>query len=256
MLLTEHQEKVAAKVIAEESAKRRHLVIALSGGHAYGFPSPDSDLDLKSVHVEPTARVLALLPPKLSSDRLEIVDGVEIDYTSNEIHGVLAGILSGNGNYAERILGAHRLLDSPENSSLQPLVQRALSRRMYRHYHGFASSQMKEVEEKETVTAKKVLYVLRTALTGVHLLHSGELIADVTPLLDTYGFKDAHELVVAKRAGEKTPLEPLVVLKWKNELRRAFGLLDRARDTSSLPEEAPNRAELEAWMLDLRRRLW
>jgi len=231
-------------------------VIALSGGHAYGFPSPDSDLDIKCIHVEPTIRVLALLPPRTAAERLEVVDGVEIDYTSNEIHGVLVGIISGNGNYAERILGEHRFFESPESTSLAPLVERAMSRRMHRHYHGFATSQMKEVEEKEIVTAKKVLYVLRTALTGIHLMKTGKLIADVTKLLAEYGYLDARELVAAKRAGEKAPLEPLVVLKWKNELRRAFTLLDEARDKSPLPEEAPNRADLEQWLIELRKKSW
>jgi hypothetical protein len=41
-LLTAHQREVMNRVIAEEEARRRHLVIALSGAHAYGFPSPDS----------------------------------------------------------------------------------------------------------------------------------------------------------------------------------------------------------------------
>ncbi len=47
--LTEHQREVAAEVLAHESTRRNHVVIALSGAHAYGFPSPDSDLDLKCV---------------------------------------------------------------------------------------------------------------------------------------------------------------------------------------------------------------
>src|SRR5690606_22403890 len=49
-LLAAHPRAVADRVLDEESARRRHLVIALSGAHAYGFPSPDSDLDLKAVH--------------------------------------------------------------------------------------------------------------------------------------------------------------------------------------------------------------
>ena len=40
-LLTAHQLTVARKVLAEESARREHLVVSLSGAHAYGFPSPD-----------------------------------------------------------------------------------------------------------------------------------------------------------------------------------------------------------------------
>jgi RNA repair pathway DNA polymerase beta family len=49
-LLTEHQARVADRVLDEEATRREHLVVSLSGAHAYGFPSPDSDLDLKCVH--------------------------------------------------------------------------------------------------------------------------------------------------------------------------------------------------------------
>jgi predicted nucleotidyltransferase len=39
------------RVLEEEQARREHVVVYLSGAHAYGFPSPDSDLDLKAIHV-------------------------------------------------------------------------------------------------------------------------------------------------------------------------------------------------------------
>ena len=105
-LLTGKANDVAQRVIAEEESRRRHIVVALSGAHAYGFPSPDSDLDMKAIHIEPTKNLLGLSPTKVAFDRLEFIDGVEIDYTSNEISGVLSGILAGNGNYIERVLGA------------------------------------------------------------------------------------------------------------------------------------------------------
>ncbi len=51
-LLTSHQAAVVEEFLAEEKAKRTHLVISLSGAHAYGFPSPDSDFDLKAIHID------------------------------------------------------------------------------------------------------------------------------------------------------------------------------------------------------------
>lgn len=254
MILTEKQRDAADRVIAEESMRRNHLVMALSGSHTYGFPSPDSDLDLKAVHIEDTARVLSMLPPKTTVNRLEKLGDVEIDYTSNEIQAVLAGIIAGNGNYAERILGKILLLSSTENDELIPLVRGALSKRLHRHYSGFAANQMKEVEEKESVLAKKVLYVLRTTLTGTHVLLTGELITDLNDLIDKYGFPDARELIAAKTKGEKIPLEPLVLLRWRKALHRTFDLLEQSLARSVLPDEAPNRAELENWLIELRRK--
>ena len=45
-ILEADQRRVARRFLAAEEEQRRHLVVYLSGAHAYGFPSPDSDLDL------------------------------------------------------------------------------------------------------------------------------------------------------------------------------------------------------------------
>ncbi|AUX36425.1 MULTISPECIES: DNA polymerase beta superfamily protein [Sorangium] len=252
-VLEAKQQEVAARVIAEEEAKRPHLVIALSGAHAYGFPSPDSDLDLKAVHVEPTEKLLGLLRSSASPARMEVIEGVEIDYTSNEIHPVLLGVLQGNGNYIERILGPLQLHVAPDLASLRPLVAAALSRRIFRHYVGFATSQLRAWESGGRTSAKKLLYVLRTTLTGAHALRTGEIVTDVTALLDLYGFSAARELVDQKRAGEKTALAPDTAARWAEQISRAFTTLEAAHDRAVLPEEPPNQDELNDWLLALRR---
>ncbi|WP_437777382.1 nucleotidyltransferase domain-containing protein [Sorangium sp. So ce1097] len=252
-VLEAHQQEVAARVIAEEEAKRPHLVVALSGAHAYGFPSPDSDLDLKAVHVEPTERLLGLLRSGASPTRMEVIDGVEIDYTSNELHPVLLGVLQGNGNYIERILGPLQLHVDPDLASLRPLVAGALSRRIFRHYVGFATSQLRAWEADGRTSAKKLLYVLRTTLTGAHALRTGELVTDVTALLDLYGFSAARELVEAKRAGERSTLSPDAAGRWAEQISRAFTTLEAAHDRAVLPEEPRNQDELNDWLLALRK---
>src|SRR6185295_5276478 len=86
-------------------SRRHHLVVYLSGAHAYGFPSPDSDFDLKCVHVAPTADLVGLRTQEGGAERIEEIDGVEVDYGSNEVGAVLRSALRGNGNYLERLLG-------------------------------------------------------------------------------------------------------------------------------------------------------
>src|SRR3954462_8210340 len=103
--LTPKQIEVARTFVEARERERKHLVIYLSGAHAYGFPSPDSDLDLKCVHIAPTRELVGLSPPDDPPGRIDIVDGVELDYGSNELSGVLRGCIKGNGNYLERILG-------------------------------------------------------------------------------------------------------------------------------------------------------
>ncbi|MEW5850846.1 MAG: nucleotidyltransferase domain-containing protein [Myxococcota bacterium] len=252
--LTEQQARVVARVMVEEDSRRRHLVVAISGAHAYGFPSPDSDVDLKAIHVAPTTELLGLSPPALHASRLEVVDGVEIDYSSNEIQPVLQGILTGNGNYVERVLGNLRWSADPLLDELRPLVARALTRQVHRHYHGFAQNQLKALQTAGQKTAKKALYVLRTTLTGSHLLLTREVQPDVTVLMDHYGFGDARDLVQRKTAGERVALSDEEATLWLKRIEAAFDLLADALRRSPLPDEAPNRDEVRAWLVELRRR--
>ena len=252
-ILTEAQQRVADRVLAEEGALRRHLVVSLTGAHAYGFPSPDSDLDLKAIHILPSARFFRLTGVELSSDRLETIDGVEVDYSSNELQQVLRGIVQGNGNFIERVLGALTLRSSPEHTELIPLVRGSISKRIHRHYRGFATGQFQEWENTQRASAKKLLYVLRTTLTGAHALSTGEMVTDVTRLLEPYGFEAAQELVERKRQGERIALSAAMSERWRTDIIRAFSVLDQALATSSLPEQPPNLAALEGWLLEVRR---
>jgi hypothetical protein len=144
-------------------------------------------------------------------DRAEVVDAVEIDYTSNELAHALSGILAGNGNFIERVLG-------PEP------------------------------------TAKKLLYVLRTAATGIHALETGEIEPDLTRLMDAYGLSLAATLVERKRAGERAGLDVGLLDVWRPRVDRLLARLEEAHDSSFLPDEPRNEADVRRWLVSVRRR--
>lgn len=255
-VLTEHQAAVARRYLDMRATERHHLVIYLSGAHAYGFPSPDSDLDLKSVHVAPTADLVGLVPRPGGAETMVVVDGVEIDYGSNELGDVLRGVVKGNGNYLERLLGELVLAcDEPRLRELRPLVRATLSQRVVRHYGGFANSQRNAA--MATPTAKKVLYVLRTARTGMHLLRTGELVTDLTVLTPLYG-PDISDLRQRKQTGERALLTPEEMAMWTVELDRAVRDLGLAVTTSMLPPDpSPESvAALDEWLRATRHALW
>lgn len=253
---TAHQSVVVSKVLAEESAKRAHLVVSLSGAHAYGFPSPDSDFDLKAIHMVPTRELLGLGSEPKPAERLEVIEGVEVDYSSNELQHVLKGVLHGNGNYIERILGHLQLQVDEELQSLKPLVKASLSRNVYRHYSGFARQQLKEWEKTSFKVAKKLLYVVRTTMTGLHVLSTGEVVTDVTMLINDYGLIGISDLIEQKRLGEMSELPEPLAAEWRGRVDGFFQRLDAALEKSPLPSEpAPSVvADLERWLLELRRK--
>lgn len=246
---------VVRAYVERQAALRHHLVVYLSGAHAYGFPSPDSDFDLKCVHVAPTADLVGLTPRPGGAERIEVIDGVEIDYGSNEVGAVLRGALRGNGNYLERLLGDLVITQDPALTELRPLVRAALSRLTFHHYVGFARSQLRAAQSMQPPPAKKVLYVLRTATTGTHLLRTGEMVTDLTRLLEESNLGAARELIDAKRAGERVPLTEETWARWRPELDRVFGTLADAHEHSPLPPEPTDDAvaAVEAWLVALRR---
>jgi predicted nucleotidyltransferase len=208
------------------------------------------------VHLAPTADLVGLAPVDDPSDRMEIVDGVELDYGSNELAPVLRGALKGNGNFLERILGELVLGgDAALLAEARAVVRPVLCRRVARHYAGFAASQLKLFDDKPT--AKRALYVLRTAATGRHLLAHGEVITDVARL-DAFVPREIDELLAIKRTGERQALEPAHAAIWRARLGAAIEAVDAAWPTSVLPPDPPPEAvaALDAWLRDVRRRSW
>jgi predicted nucleotidyltransferase len=244
---------VAEVFLDEREGERRHLVIALTGAHAYGFPSVDSDLDLKGVHVEATRRLLGLSAPPPSHTKMETREGVELDYTSNELGQVLAGLLSGSGSYLERILGRFNLRETPALARLQELARASLSKKYLKHYAGFSCGQRREYEAQAAPTAKKLLYVIRTALTGAWLVEHGELVTDLGVLAPRYGL-EVDGLIAHKRQEERGPLDAATVARWAGELDRVQAFLDAAAARSPLPEEPDDgvRRAMHEWLIETR----
>ena len=251
--LREDQRRVALAEVAKEEAQRHHLVVHLSGAHAYGFPSPDSDLDLKAIHIADTRALLGLAPPPPAANRLEIVEGFEIDYTSNELGQCVAGLLKGDGNMLERVFSRAWLGQrDPLCDALAQHATATLSRRVFRHYQGFARSQYERVVRGDTPTAKQVLYVLRTALTGVHLLRTGACEPDLTRLHERYDVPEVGALIEQKQQAEKQPLlDPAAQVA---VMDRVLARLAEAHVHSPLPEHPETTAAeaLERWLVHTR----
>ncbi len=255
-MLTATQAEVAREFLTARSTERRHLVIYLSGAHAYGFPSPDSDLDLKCVHVAPTGDLVGLELHAESVDRMVVVDGVELDYGSNELAQAVRGAIKGNGNFLERLLGELVLGGDPGLlTEARAVVAPVLSQRVARHYGGFATSQLRAFDERPT--AKRALYVLRTTATGRHLLARGEVVTDVARL-GAFVPPEIAELIAIKRQAEQQELAGEQIAAWRPRLVAAIADVEAACATSILPSDPPPGAvtAVDRWLRDVRRRSW
>lgn len=111
----------------------------------------------------------------------------------------------------------------------------------------------REHARAERPRAKTLLCAYRVALTGVHLLRSGEVRGDVLENARDHGLNDVEELVAFKRdAGEKAPLPEDLDAKHRARWPKLEGMLDEAVATSPLPDEPANVDAIDAWLVERR----
>jgi uncharacterized protein len=258
MISTSHM-AVAREFLALHPPPGRLLLCAVTGSHIYGFPSPDSDIDLKGLHLAPTEQLLGLRAPAVNHDRLEVFQGVECDLTTHEAGRAMAWLLKGNGNILERIFSPLQVCRGAEADrrlkELRALAGGALSRRCHGHYAGYFKGMQRECRAQgDAPRAKTLLYSYRVALTGIHLLRSGEVQPHLPTLAERYGYPEAAELIAIKREGqERSALNAAAAERFRALWPRLEVELAEARDTSPLPEEPANTRAVEDWLVRARR---
>src|SRR5579883_1063071 len=158
------------------------LFVTLSGSHLYGFSSPNSDYDLRGVHVLPVREVIGLQEGKETIDFIKMYGRLEIDLATHDIRKFLKLLLGKNGNALECIYSPLVVVTSPEHEELKALAMRCVTRYYAYHYLGFARNRLKQASHKQPPSIKSVLHTYRVILTGLHLVRTGELEANLRRL--------------------------------------------------------------------------
>jgi predicted nucleotidyltransferase len=122
------------------------------------------------------------------------------------------------------------------------------------HYLGFAATQWGLLQREAPPRVKPLLYVYRVLLTGIHLVRTGEVVADLpTLLIDRPDLADVRELIEIKRSGHETEvLDARLVGPAAARYAALRAELEVARDRSSLPERPSVRAEVDQLVIAAR----
>src|SRR5438045_4493080 len=104
------------RILAQIAAQPYPLLfVTISGAHLYGFPSPDSDYDLRGVHVLPLQEIAGLQTGPETIERDGIFDGLEIDLVSHDAHKFFSLMLKKNGYVLEQLHSPLIVRTSPEH---------------------------------------------------------------------------------------------------------------------------------------------
>ncbi|MEK6259177.1 MAG: nucleotidyltransferase domain-containing protein [Planctomycetota bacterium] len=213
------------------------LFATISGAHLYGFPSPDSDFDLRGVHLLPLEDVVGLSDGQETVEKSGIHDGLEIDLVTHDAKKFFGLMLKKNGYVLEQLLSPLIVLTMPEHEELKTIAADCITKHHAHHYFGFAETQWKLFQKADPPHVKPLLYVYRVLLTGIHLMRTGEIEANLVRLNDDAKLPYIPDLVAQKTGGpELGTLEAVDLRFHAAEYERLRAELQTAFEQSQLPE--------------------
>lgn len=190
-------------------------------------------------------------------ENARVIEGLEMDIVSHDVRKFFGLRLKKNGYVLEQLFSPLIVHTTPEHAELKAIAPSCITKHHSHHYFGFAETQWKLFLKESPRRVKPLLYVYRVLLTGIHLMRTGEVEANLITLNEEFRLPYIPELVTRKLAGpEQSKLEDADIAFHEAEYQRLRGLLQAAHDASQLPElpSAETRQALNRLLLAVRMR--
>ncbi len=159
----------------EEKHKVKVLYACETGSRAWGFPSPDSDYDVRMIYKHETDWYLSLSEKK---DTIEFMseDG-ELDVTGWDIKKVFHLMRKSNGALLERLQSPIKYIDEGNVSEvLKQYSEKCFSPiATMHHYLGMAKNSFADIEGNNEIKLKKLFYALRATLACKWILEKDKV---------------------------------------------------------------------------------
>ena len=229
------------------------LFATISGAHLYGFPSPDSDYDLRGVHILPLREVIGLIPSQETISRSQVQAALELDLVTHDIKKFFGLLLKKNGYVLEQLYSPLIVHTTPEHEELKEIAIRCITRYHSHHYFGFAQAQWRLFEKEQPPHVKPLLYVYRVLLTGIHLMQTGEIEANLVNLNEQFQLPQVPDLIARKLSGaEKSALQGADLAFHQQEYSRLCQALEDARSRTHLPDTSEAKEALSDLLVRIR----
>lgn len=164
------KEKIIELLDRLSEEKGIEILLAIeSGSRAWGFPSPDSDFDVRVIYRLPVEQYLAITERK---DNFNFFEGELLDISGWDLRKALGLMRKSNASLYEWINSPivyfkddefHQKLKSLSVSFFQPVHG-------FNHYKGLAYNAYKDLDMNGEIKLKKLFYVLRPILAAKWIL--------------------------------------------------------------------------------------
>ncbi len=219
--------------------------VTLSGAHLYGFPSADSDYDLRGAHLLPLHEVLGLGPERATIDTSCVHEGVEMDLVTHDLRKFISLLLRRNGYALEQLYSPLVIVSSPAHEELKHIARGCVTRHHHYHYLSFAEHEWKQLQSRDDKRVKSLLYLFRVLLSGIHLMRTGEVEANLVRLNEEFALPYIPDLIALKLAGTEAGVVGVTeVARYEPEYHRLRQMLADASEESHLPDRPTAHAAL------------
>lgn len=186
-------------------------------------------------------------------EKTEMRNGREIDLVTHDAKKFFGLMLKRNGYVLEQLYSPLIVQTTPEHEELKRLAKGCITRFHAHHYLGFAQTQWKLFEKDEPHRVKPLLYVYRVLLTGIYLMRTGEVEANLVHLNKVFKLGYIGELIAQKLSGtEHGAVQSGDMAFYRSEYERLLALLESERDASSLLAETDARQSVNDFLISIR----
>jgi predicted nucleotidyltransferase len=207
------------------------------------------------VHVLPVREVVGLDPGRETVEATTTEGGVEVDLVTHDVKKFFTLLLRKNGYVLEQVFSPLVVVGSVEHEELKAIARGCVTRHHSHHYLGFAETQWRLFEKERPRRVKPLLYVYRVLLTGLHLMRTGEVEANLVRLYEEARLAHVADLVARKLAGpEQSAVGDEDLAFHRGEYERLVRALEEASRASELPEAPSARAALNDLLVRVRLR--
>lgn len=225
-------QKYLAQVQADKQIEI--LFACEAGSRAWGFPSPNSDYDIRFIYKHPVNWYLQLQEPKDSIEMM--LDDNHIDLSGWDLRKALRLLQKSNPPLLEQIQSPIIYLKNESFlAGIKALAQSSYSKiATLHHYLSMAKKMYEEIQGKNSVKLKKLFYALRAAMACLWVLEREEPPPTLLlSMLETLSLDEALKLKIQR------------LIQLKSEQEESYLHLQE-KDLNLLIEYSIQKAEQEA----------
>ena len=178
---------------------------------------------------------------------------MDLDLVTHDIKKFFGLLLKKNGYVLEQVYSPLIVYARQEHVELKQIARGCITRHHAQHYFGFFDTQWRLFEKESPRRVKPLLYVYRVLLTGIHLVRTGEVEANLPRLNEHFRLSFLDELIRQKTSGtEKGVLADPDFTFHSTEAKRLVAELEDAAAKCTLPEAPIARPALNDLLVRLR----